>query len=249
MKNVLITGGSEGIGFAFACHYASVGWHVILAARRLSLLEKAKAELTHKYSCSVDICPVDLSVIGNGEFLYNRVDGKNLDVLINCAGYGLQNRAHRIPVETDEKMVIVNDIALMTLSKLFIRDHLPRHHGMIINVSSTGAFQPGPNIVSYYASKSFVLSYSQSLDAEVKSHGVRVYCLCPGPVDTAFYHKSGGKMSAYHMSAEDTVSWCMKHLGRNCVIVPGMINQLLRLIPIKIRIYFLSKMKNVQSDA
>lgn len=163
MKNVLITGGSEGIGFAFACHYASVGWHVILAARRLSLLEKAKAELTHKYSCSVDICPVDLSVIGNGEFLYNRVDGKNLDVLINCAGYGLQNRAHLIPVETDEKMVIVNDIALMTLSKLFIRDHLPRHHGMIINVSSTGAFQPGPNIASYYASKSFVLSYSQAV--------------------------------------------------------------------------------------
>ena len=137
----------------------------------------------------------------------------------------------------------------MLFRSLFIKDHLSRKHGMIINVSSTGAFQPGPYIASYYASKSFVLSYSQALDAEVKSHGLRVYCLCPGPVDTAFYDKSGGKMSAYHMSAEDTVSWCMKHLGRNCVIVPGVINQLLRLVPIKIRIYFLSKMKNVQSDA
>lgn len=249
MKSVLITGGSEGIGYAFACHYASLGYHVILAARRLSLLEEAKEKLTCKYSCSVDIFPVDLGVIGSGEKMYSQVDGKNLDVLINCAGYGIQNRAHLIPMETDEKMVIVNDVALMTLCKLFIKDHLSSRHGMIINVSSTGAFQPGPYIASYYASKSFVLSYSQALDEEVRSHGLRVYCLCPGPVDTAFYHKSGGKMSAYHMSAEDAVSWCMNHLGRNCVIVPGVINQLLRFVPQKIRIYFLSKMKDVQSGA
>ena len=243
MKRVLITGGSEGIGYAFASYYASCGWDIVLAARRMELLAEAKQKLESSHDCHVEIHPIDLSDKGSGEKLYEMVDGKSLDVLINCAGFGIQRRAHLIPVETDECLVGVNVTALMTLSKLFIADHLPLKQGMIINVSSTGAFQPGPYIASYYASKSFVLSYSQALDAEVRTYGLRVYCLCPGPVDTAFYQKSGGKMSSLHMNADQVVSWCMKHLGKRCVIVPSIANQLMRFLPQGLKVFILTKIK------
>lgn len=236
---VMITGGSEGIGYAFAEYFAKENASLILVARNDEKLNHARKLLGQKYNCEVMCISMDLSVINNGEQLYGLADGKNLDVLVNCAGYGMSGKAEEIRIEVDEKMVVVNDIAPMTLSKLFVRDH---RKGLLINVCSTGAFQPGPYIASYYASKSFLLSYTQALALENNRSEIRIIALCPGPVDTAFYKKSGGKMSGFHENAEDAVSYCMSHLNRT-VVIPGWYNRVIRYIPSKIRTQVLLKMK------
>lgn len=248
MMKVLITGGSEGIGFAFAQYYCAHGYEVILASKRAEKLEEAKRKLKAEYDVEVTVIQTDLTQEKEVRKLYETADGDNLDVLINCAGYGTTGYTWKIPVETDENLVRVNCIALMTLCKLYTAGHVKKNNGMIINVSSTGAFQPGPYIASYYASKSFVLNYTIALYEEVKSYGIRVYCLCPGPVDTAFYEKSGGTMSGYHMSAENTVRYCMRHLKKRCVIVPGWGNRMMRYIPEQLRIVFLRKEKKPKGE-
>lgn len=177
--------------------------------------------------------------MNSGERLYARVNGRLFDVLVNCAGYGMSGKAEEIGIEVDEKMVAVNVITPMTLSKLFVRDH---KNGLLINVCSTGAFQPGPYIASYYASKSFLLSFTEALVMEKKSTELEIIALCPGPVDTDFYKKSKGTMSRFHESAEDVVSYCMSHLNQT-VIIPGWYNRAIRLVPLKIREKALLRLK------
>lgn len=236
---VLITGGSEGIGYAFAEYFANENASLILVARNAEKLIWAQKYLEQKYNCEVMSICMDLSEMNSGEQLYMAADGKNLDVLVNCAGYGKSGRAEETDIETDERMVGVNGITPMTLSKLFVRDH---KKGILINVCSTGAFQPGPYIASYYASKSFLLSYTQALALENKDSELRIIALCPGPVDTAFYEKSGGKMSGFHESAEHVVSYCMSHLNQK-VVIPGWYNRVVMLVPSKIRSKALLKIK------
>lgn len=242
---VLITGGSEGIGLAFAKHYLSCGNEVIIASKREEKLKEAKNILETEYGLPVRTVQADLSISEDVQKLYETCDGDSLDVLVQCAGFGFSGESWKRDIGADEDLVRVNDIALMTLTKLFVKGHIEQKKGTVINVSSTGGFQPGPYIASYYASKSFVTSYSVAVDEEVREYGLRVYCLCPGPVDTGFYDKSGGTMSAYHMSAEDTVKYCLKHLGGKSVIIPGAGNRLMRLLPERIRISFLKKTKKV----
>ncbi|MGM9942407.1 MAG: SDR family NAD(P)-dependent oxidoreductase [Bulleidia sp.] len=245
---VLITGGSEGIGYAFAQYYCQNGHDVILASKRKEKLADAKRKLKEETGMDVTGITCDLSKDQAAQALYEQAGGDDIDVLINCAGFGTTGYSWHIPVDRDEDLVKVNDIALMTLCKLFTAGHVKKKHGTVINVASTGAFQPGPYIASYYASKAFVMSYTRALHEEVKPFGIRVYCLCPGPVDTAFYAKSGGTMSGYHMSAQDTVTYCMNHLKKQCVIVPGMGNRLMRYIPEVLRIVFLRKAKKPKGE-
>lgn len=236
---VLITGGSEGIGYAFAEYFAKENASLVLVARNDEKLVQAKKRLEHKYKCEAMCISMDLSEMKSGEQLYGLADGKSIDVLVNCAGYGKSGRAEETDIETDERMIGVNDITPMTLSKLFIKDH---KKGILINVCSTGAFQPGPYIASYYASKSFLLSYTKALAMENKGNELRIIALCPGPVDTAFYEKSGDRMSVFHESAENVVSYCMSHLNQT-VVIPGWYNRVMRWIPSKIRTEALLKMK------
>lgn len=236
---VLITGGSEGIGYAFAEYFAEKKASLILVARNDEKLIRAEKMLKQKYTCEVMCISMDLSEMNSGKRLYRTADGKNADVLINCAGFGKSGRAEETDIETDERMVAVNDITPMTLSKLFIKDH---KKGLLINVCSTGAFQPGPFIASYYASKSFLFSYTQALALENSGTELRIIALCPGPVNTAFYEKSGGRMSGFHENPEDVVSYCMSHLNRT-VVITGWYNRVIRLVPAKLRTKALLKMK------
>ena len=249
MSTVLITGGSEGIGLELAKCYAKNGFSLILCARNKVKLQEAKHEIQKDYHVRCETLSMDLSEAGSAHQLYERVKEKNIDVLINNAGTGFTGKSWEIPVESEERMVMLNDAALMSLCKLFLKDFIEKGSGTIVNVASTGAFQPGPYIAGYYASKAFVLSYSKALAEEAKEHGVHVCCLCPGPVDTDFYMKSGGKKPRFIMSAAKTAEIAYRKIaGHKTVIVPGFVNQLIRFLPQGIRMRYVkkSKLKNLR---
>lgn len=242
MPTVLITGGSEGIGKAFACYFARKEYDLILVARNMPRLTDVKADLENRYHTRVTLIAMDLSEKDAASRLYEKLQGTEIDIFVNNAGFGTTGKSWEIPVELEEDMIAVNVTAMMSLCKYVLRDQLKRGKGLMINVASTGAFQPGPYIAGYYASKAFVLSYTRAVHEEVKDSGVQVCALCPGPTDTAFYQKSGGKMSHFHMTPEKVVNYCMKHTDQT-VIVPGITNRLVRLVPARIRIFFLKHMK------
>lgn len=242
MTTVLITGGSEGIGKAFARYFAAEGYDLILTGLSMPKLTDAKAELENQYESRIQVISEDLSRKGSAGRLYQKLKGRNIDIFINNAGFGCTGKSWEIPVEREEDMIEVNVMTMMSLCKYVLQDQIHNGKGLIINVSSTGAFQPGPYIAGYYASKAFVLRYTQAVHVEAEKYGVQVCALCPGPVDTAFYEKSGGKMSRFHMSPEKVVCYCMKHTNRT-VIVPGFTNRLMRLVPVPVRVFFLKQWK------
>ncbi len=242
MKRVLITGGSEGIGYQLALLFAEEDCHLILNGRNEEKLKQAARVLQDTYPVEVEIAVKDLSVRGSAEELYEQV--KPLDVLVNNAGCGYAGRTWESEPDREEAMVHLNDASLMTLSRLFIKDHVKTKDGMLVNVASTGAFQPGPYIASYYASKSFVVSYTKAIAQEVKDYGIKVHCLCPGPVDTGFYEKSGGHHPSSAMSSEECAAYAYQRFGKNRVmIIPGFANQIVRFVPEYIRMLAVGRMK------
>lgn len=243
MSKVLITGGSEGIGFEFAKYYASRGYEIILVARNQMKLLDAKNEIENMYHEKVHIISCDLSEKGSASQLFEKIENENIDILINNAGCGYTERSWKIDIDKEEDMVVVNDIALMSLTKLFVDQMKKRHEGTIINISSTGSFQPGPYIAGYYASKSFVTSYTLAIREEVKSYGIKVYCVCPGPVYTDFYDKGGARNPRHALRPEKVVKYTVKHMKRKCLIIPGFTNRLVRIIPMKIRMKFIMNSK------
>lgn len=248
MQKVLITGGSEGIGYAFAEYYSSIGSEVFLVARNRMRLIDIKNALENTYHNAVHMICMDLSLQNSANTLYEQVKDENIDILINNAGCGYTERFWKIDIESEEKMVMLNDMTLMSLTKLFFLDMKKRHDGIILNVSSTGAFQPGPYIAGYYASKAFVASYTRAVYEEAKEYGVRIYCLLPGPVGTDFYRKSGVKAPLHAMKSEKVVAYTIKHMRKKCFIIPGVTNRIVRFLPESIRIYFIKKTKwrNIQ---
>lgn len=244
-KTVLITGGNEGIGFELACCFARDHFRILIAGRNEEKLQQASERLHAVSGSAVCSFCVDLSRDGAAEKLYEAVlkQGFEVDVLVNNAGIGFAGRSWEIPVEKEEAMVRVNDLALMSLTKLFLKDMVQRGSGEIINIASTGAFQPGPYIAGYYASKSFVLSYTRAIAMEAGHTGVRVYCYCPGPVDTAFYEKSGGKKTVGAVSPQKAAEYLYSHRGHHVMIIPGLFNQMMRWVPQGLKSAVIMEMK------
>ena len=244
MSAVLITGGSEGIGLELAKLYAAAGNELILCARDRIKLHDAKHEVQKLYHVRCETISLDLSERNAAKTLYEQVKDRHIDTLINNAGIGFTGKSWEIPLEAEETMVRLNDEALLGLTKLFLNDFIQRGEGTIVNVASTGAFQPGPYIAGYYASKAFVLNYTKALAEETKDTGVHVCCLCPGPVDTYFYMKSGGKKPRFIMSAEKTARIAYEKIQKGrTVIVPGWINNLVRWLPLSVRIAYVKRSK------
>lgn len=245
MKKVLITGGSEGIGFAIAERYAKEKYDIILVARNQNKLEQARALLL-KYGVAVFIYQMDLSLDGSGELLFVQLqkDHHEVDILVNNAGVGYAGYSYEIPIRKDEDLIRLNCISLMTLTKQLIIEMKRKNSGMIINVASTGAFQAGPLIASYYASKAFVLSYTKAIAYELKDTDVIVHALCPGPTDTAFYEKSRGIKPPYMMSKESVAAYLFRHqFSKRVVLIPGWMNRVLLWIPESMRIAFIALLK------
>lgn len=199
-KTVLITGSSSGIGKEFAKIFAKKGDNVILVARSEDKLKEIKNHLNKKYGSNVIYYVKDLTAENSVKELYDVVtsDGYQVDYLINNAGFG-SNHAY---IDTDykihEDMVKLNILSLMELCHCFGKDMCEQKSGKILNVASIAAFSAGPYMSVYYASKAFVLSFSEALAEEFSAHGVSVTCLCPGPTETNFGTVSDfGKSNAF----------------------------------------------------
>ena len=189
MKSLaLITGASDGIGLELAHIHAARGGNLIVVARNTAKLEALKQTLEQTHGVSVHVITQDLALPHAAETLYQTVSGMglNVDVLINNAGFGDYGFFAETSAEKEEKMIQLNITTLTQLCKLFIQDMKQRGAGRIMNVASTGAFQPAPTMAVYCATKSYVLSFTEAVNNELKGSGVTMTALCPGPTTTGF---------------------------------------------------------------
>ncbi len=192
-KFAVITGASSGIGLELAHICAREGFSLLLTARRESQLQALQDEIKKKYGSTVDILPLDLSLPDSPERVFSQAtaNGKQIDLLINNAGFGQFGLFKDTQWETEDQMIRLNISSLVHLSKLFLPQMITRGSGRIMNVSSTAAFQPGPLMSVYYATKAFVESFSEALAEECRGTGVTVTSLCPGPTLSGFQEAAG----------------------------------------------------------
>ncbi len=184
----LITGASSGIGLELARVHAATGGNLVLVARNKIKLDELKTELENKYKASVFIIVKDLSVVNAGQEIYTELQRENIkiDYLINNAGFGDFGMFLEADWSTVSQMIQVNITALTQLTKLFLPHMLARKNGHIMNVASTAAFLPGPTMAVYFATKAYVLSFSEAVNNEIKNSGVTITALCPGATESGF---------------------------------------------------------------
>lgn len=237
----VVTGASSGIGEAICYALAKRGYSLILVARREELLKQLKSDILKKYKVKVEVMPFDLSDMKQTELLYEACQIYSIEGLINNAGFGLFGDFIEINLENELNMIDLNIKSLHLLSKLFLKDFVEQDKGYLMNVASTAAFQSGPLMASYYATKGYVLQLTEAISYELqmKKSNVKVSVLCPGPVDTDFQKRAhiqvaSTKIKTAEEVAEIAVAGMLK--GKE-VIVPGMINRFLlffnRFIPRK----------------
>ncbi len=188
MATALITGASSGIGMELARVHAATGGDLVLVARNKSKLEELKLEFETSCSVKVLVIEKDLSLPNAALEVYNELNSKNvsIDYLINNAGFGDFGFFAESDWLKNEQMIHLNITTLTQFTQLFLRDMLKRGSGKIMNVASVAAFLPGPLMAVYFATKAYVLSFSEAVDNEVRSKGVSITVLCPGATESAF---------------------------------------------------------------
>ncbi len=187
-STALITGASAGIGRDLARLFAADGHNLVLVARRAEALRALADELAREHRIQAATIAVDLAKPDAPARIQSELSraGTSIDVVVNNAGFGLQGTVAELPLERQLDMIQVNVTALTALTRLFLPAMLQRNRGGILNVASTAAFQPGPLMAVYYATKAYVESFTEALAEEVKGTGLRITCLCPGPTATEF---------------------------------------------------------------
>jgi hypothetical protein len=187
-ETVLVTGASSGIGRELARVFAVNKSNLILVARNQSKLDEFAKELRTRHGGRVEVFSKDLSEPGAAESLGAglRAEGLAVDVLVNNAGFGVHGPFAEIELARQSQMIQLNVLALTELCRLLLPAMRQRQRGGILNVASTAAFQPGPFMAVYYATKSYVLSFTEALAEELSEEPVTVTCLCPGPTKTGF---------------------------------------------------------------
>jgi len=188
VKTALITGASGGIGLDLARCFARDGHALILCARNKIKLDDAAEELCKLGAPIVSVIPADLAQPGAARKLFDDCDraGLQVDFIVNNAGFGAHGHYQDLNAKDEAEMLQLNITTLTELTRLFLVPMLARKSGRILQVASTAAFQPGPYMAVYYATKAYVLSYSEALAEELKDTGVTVTCLCPGATSTGF---------------------------------------------------------------
>ena len=187
-QTALITGASGGIGYELAKLFACDRYELVLVARSTEKLNQIAAELHKQSGVKVKVIALDLGAPPATKFLFDQLqrEGIAVDVLINNAGFGAFGNFAEMSEDEILGQIHLNIIALTHLARLFLPAMLARRDGKIMNVASTAAFQPGPLMAVYYATKAYVLSLSEALANEVAGSGVSVSCFCPGATDTGF---------------------------------------------------------------
>lgn len=236
-ETALITGASSGIGRELARLAAKDHFDVILVARRRERLHELAGELSARYGVTVEIVAADLAAAGSAERVFDAARARTggVDVLVNNAGLGAHGLFAETPLERDLDTIRVNVLALTELTKHCVTGMVERNRGRILNVASTAAFQPGPLMAVYYATKAYVLSFTEALDEELTGTGVTATALCPGPTRTEFQEKAGFgdvpllRGPLVRDAAEVArVGWEGAKRGKR-VVIPGFANRVLAL--------------------
>ncbi len=228
-KTVLITGATSGLGYEFVQLFAKDGYHLALVARNKERMEEIQQRFKN---IDVSIITKDLSKPGAAKEVYEEIEkqGIHIDVLVNNAGYGLMGEFDKLDLQSQVNMIQLNVTALTELTHYFLPGMKERNQGRILNVASTAAFQPGPLMAVYYATKAYVLSFSEALVEELVGSSITVTTLCPGATKTNFGSVAsveGTKMfsramPAYEVAYEGYVGLMR---GRR-VIITGRVNKL-----------------------
>jgi len=191
-QTALITGASTGIGYELAKLFARDKYKLVLVARSGPRLAQVGEELREQHGIVVKTIPLDLGLPQASQNLFEETqrEGIHVDILVNNAGYGKSGRFADIPPEEEYGQIQLNVTALTLLTKLYLGPMLKRRSGKIMNVASTAAVQPGPFMAVYYATKAYVLSFSEAIADELKGTGVSVTCFCPGATLTEFQKRA-----------------------------------------------------------
>lgn len=231
---VLITGATAGIGYELAKIYANDGYNLVLVARNIERLEKVKSELNLMYNVNIHTLSIDLSIDNSCEEIFNYVNKKHLtvDILINNAGVGSFGYFKELDINKEVDQININVKALSELTRLFLPTMINNEAGSILNVASTAAFCSGPKMATYYATKAFVLSFTEAIYEEVKGSNIKISCLCPGAVRTEFLDKSGIKKNEIAkknmMTAKEVAKIAYKDFNKGkLIIIPGVKNKII----------------------
>lgn len=222
-----------GIGYELAKLFAKDKRNLILISRNILKLQDVKNELS-KFNIDIKILALDLKNSEDIQDLFNYIEANklNINILINNAGIGTFGDFNNIEWKSEEALIDINIKALTKLTKYFLPKVVKEKEGGILNVASTAAFCSGPRMATYYASKAYVLNLTEAIYEEYKAAGIKISCLCPGPVKTSFQDKAGIKKSKsakkYLMDAEEVAKICYKDFyKRKVIIIPGFKNKLL----------------------
>ncbi len=236
-KTVLITGASGGLGYEFALLFGRDGFDCILVARSRDKLDELAARLESEFRVKTLVIARDLSKPSAVDEIYEEVSAAsmNVDVLVNNAGFPVYGRFVDTDLGTELDMLQVNVVALTALTKLFVRGMVERHNGRILNLASTAAFVPGPLMAVYYASKAYVLSFSQALTNELKGTGVTVTALAPGPTRTGFQERGsleGARLLRGQIADAGSVARAGYRglMAGKSIVIPGWGNKLLPVV-------------------
>jgi len=238
-RYALITGASSGIGLALAEAMARRGRNLILVARQRDALESIACELTQRFSVEVLFRVCDLSQpLQVSGLLHELEQGeRSIDLLINNAGIGTNGVFVAQDWSREQQLIELNVLALARLCHAIGTIMAGQGNGQILNVASVAGFQPGPGMSNYYASKAFVLHFSEGLHEELKAYGVKVSVLCPGPTRSAFFRNAQMNIDSLQgsklmMSAEEVALITVKALDKDrAIIIPGWRNRLLAFSP------------------
>jgi short-subunit dehydrogenase len=234
---VVVTGGSEGIGYALARRFAAAGSDLILVARRRELLEAAAKSIRTELGVEAVAVPADVTRSDAIPAIEAALAAHRAyaDVLVNSAGMGLAGPFHDQAPDAIAQLLELNVRALTTLTRHFLAGMRVRGRGGILNLSSLGAYTPGPNQAVYYASKAYVLSFSEAIASETAGEGVRITAVAPGPVNTRFHARMGAEHALYRYLVAPSAPHGVARAGYYGfalglrVVVPGLINPFLAL--------------------
>ena len=234
-KTALITGSTSGIGYELAYIHAKQGGSIVLVARSKDKLEQIKKDLENNYNINAYVIEKDLSIKDSAKDVYDEIMKNNItvDYLINNAGFGDFGFFNDSDWGKLERMINLNITALTQLTKLFISDMIKQGSGRILNVASTAAFQPGPTMAVYYATKAYVLSFSEAINNEVSSNGITVTTLCPGPTKSGFQKVASLQESRLVKGRILATSKEVAEYGYNAMLkgksvaIPGIVNYLM----------------------
>lgn len=236
MKNVaLITGASSGLGLEFSKIFARKGYNLVLVARHEKKLIELKNELEAEYKIKVEVIAKDLAKKDSARELFETTEEKNIEVevLVNNAGFGDFGDFINSDLTKQEDMIGVNVTTLMQLSHMYLKGMKERNRGKLLNVASVTAFEPGPLMSVYYATKAFVLSFTEALSVELKDTNILVSALCPGPTKTGFEEKAESKGKGIFKNLKISTAKYVAEYGYEnllkgrVIVIPGANNKTL----------------------